>query len=115
PFSGYGNHALMNPTAKFWHLMAIHNHYETLTAEVRQSVEASSEVSYFNADFKYIRGLDAAINLSWMIKIAFRKCKTAAFVPPMDYAGDIPLHSKLALVKSSMAPFASAWTVKESS
>jgi hypothetical protein len=48
-----------------------------------------------------------------MIRIAFRKDGSAAFVPPMDYADETPLEATAALVRASIAPFANAWTEQE--
>src|SRR5262249_2555813 len=82
PLSGYINHAITNPTPKFWFLLYLVNAYEIVSASTRQSPEVRSDRTYFGEELSFIKGIDSLQNTSWMISIALRKTSDGAFVPP---------------------------------
>ena len=116
PLFGYMNHALVNPTPKFWTILRFMNGYEVLSADARSVDDVEGDMNFYGDHLDYINGLKDARNITWMISIAFRKSGYSAFVPPMDAVlpdSDGSLEAKL--IAASILPLVAsgAWTEKE--
>jgi hypothetical protein len=105
PLFGLKNHGLVNPTPKFWSILRWLNNYEVLSAAARQCEELPGDPNHYSEALSFIAGVEAAVHLSWMISIAFRKRGSAAFVAPIDAVlpkSDGTLEAQL--ISSAMLP-----------
>jgi SAM-dependent methyltransferase len=117
PLFGFGNHGLVNPTPKFWHALIWMNAYERIASSVRSADESSIDPGNFYHDYmSYIRGLDQARNISWMIRMILRKIHLRTFVPPYDAVLPASDGEKEAnLILGALHPFikTQAWSKRE--
>jgi len=117
PLFGFGNHGLLNPTPKFWHALIWMNGYERISATVRRTDETSIDSGNFYHEYlDYMKGLDRARGISWMIRIILRKTRSGVFVSPFDAVLPLSDGEKEAnLLWGALYPFmkTGVWTRKE--
>lgn len=116
PLFGYMNHALVNPTPKFWTILQVMNGYEVMSADARKVDDVDNDMNFYGDHLDYINGLKDARNITWMVSIAFRKGGSAAFVPPIDAVlPDSDGSLEADLIASSILPLVAsgAWTERE--
>jgi hypothetical protein len=113
PVFGFGNHGLVNPTPKFWASVMECNGYDVLSAVARHCPDAQHDVSFYHSPkLDFIAGIENARDLSWMLRMAFRKSRATAFIPPMDWTG-VDGKMGAALMRGSLRPFRGTWTRRE--
>lgn len=87
PLFGLGNHGFINLTPKFWHSLMVFNHYECLTASVRDIPFDPKQIdpaNFYLPHFDFIENLKPFSGNGQIINIILKKQREEAFIPPMD-------------------------------
>jgi hypothetical protein len=115
PISGFGNHAFLNYTPKFWHAMIWMNRYEVLTTRVRKENENEMDINNFRPDYlmQYFEGLETTKDTSAILQIAFRKTTDFVFRPPLDMWPGMSLKQFKTCAEGAMGLYASTGVVSK--
>jgi hypothetical protein len=85
PLFGFGNHGLINTTAKFWHALIWMNSYKVLNIRTRKVNELTHDRGNFFHDYlDYIEGLRDIQQISYMINAVLKKQTVNPFIVPFD-------------------------------